>query len=124
VIARRLKLDQNVPERVATQLRELGHDACTVREQELAGTSDANRYRVCQAERRILVTFDIDFADLRTYPPESGCGTIVLRPSVQAARHVAQLVYLLAQTLAVSDPRGQLWIVEDDRMRVRGLDTE
>jgi hypothetical protein len=34
------------------------------------GHSDAEIAQVCQREARVLVTMDLDFADIRAYPPQ------------------------------------------------------
>lgn len=116
---RAFRLDQNVPERVATQLRRHGFDAMTIRDQNMVGAADPEAFAVCQAEDRVLVTFDLDFADIRTYPPGEACGTLIPRPPSHDARTVLALVEQLVPTLIASDPRGQLWIVEDGRIRMR-----
>ena len=118
--SRALKLDQNVPERVARQFTAAGFDTSTVREQGMEGAPDSVVYSVCNAEDRVLVTFDLDFADIRAYPPKSACGTIVLRPPSQDARAVSLLVGQLISVLLTTEPRGELWIAEDGRIRVRG----
>lgn len=43
------------------------------------GRSDVDRADVCKAEERAIVTLDLDFADIRAYPPDSYSGLIVLR---------------------------------------------
>jgi len=57
-----LKLDENVDARLAARLRDAGHDALTVREQDLHGTDDIDLYQLCISENRILVTLDLDFS--------------------------------------------------------------
>ncbi len=48
-------------------------------DQRLVGTSDRHLSEVCKSEGRIFVTLDLDFADIRTYPPDEHPGIIVLR---------------------------------------------
>ena len=75
----KLKLDENVHTDVAPALRALGHDVLTVHDQKLAGHPDADVARTVQEEQRVLVTFDLDFADIRRYPPTWFAGIVVLR---------------------------------------------
>jgi len=75
----RLKLDENLDTRLAFVLRGAGHDAMTVREQNLHGTDDIDLYELCISENRALVTLDIDFSNILRYPPEDTPGLIVLR---------------------------------------------
>ena len=65
----RFKLDENPPVELADMFRKAGHDAVTVLDQDLAGARDADLASVCVREGRIIVTFDMDFANIRTYPP-------------------------------------------------------
>jgi Domain of unknown function (DUF5615) len=66
----RFKTDENLPVEVAELLRQHQHDALSVHDQQLAGQVDPRIARVCQTENRALVTCDLDFADIRAYPPE------------------------------------------------------
>ena len=75
----RFEVDENLPIEVAEMLRQAGHDATTVLEQHLGGSNDAQSAALCQLESRILVTLDMDFSDIRTYPPIECPGLIVLR---------------------------------------------
>ena len=64
----RFKTDENLHPSLADHLRTRGHDAVTVWDESLRGCSDAELAEVCRVENRVLVTLDIDFADIRTYP--------------------------------------------------------
>lgn len=77
------KVDENLPEDVAAALREAGHEAATVASQGLAGVEDARLTEVLRQEARVLVTLDVDFGDIRTYPPEEHPGIVVLRVAKQ-----------------------------------------
>ena len=75
----KFKVDENLPAEVADLLRAAGHDAQTVPEENLTGVDDDVVCAVAQTEQRIVLTLDLDFADIREYPPEAGAGIIVLR---------------------------------------------
>ena len=66
----RFKLDENLPIDVAQLLIQHGHDAKTVYDEALDGAKDEQIGEVCLNEERAFVTLDIDFADIRAYPPE------------------------------------------------------
>jgi len=76
-------IDENLPVEVAELLRSQGYDALTVEEQKLAGECDSIIIEVCRQEERILVTLDLDFADIRAYPPQDFAGIMVLRVNRQ-----------------------------------------
>jgi predicted nuclease of predicted toxin-antitoxin system len=75
----RLKLDENQPQALLAMFRGAGHDAETAGDEGLAGKADADLAAHCRVARRALLTFDLDFADLRQYPPEQYPGLLVLR---------------------------------------------
>ncbi len=101
-------------------LRAAGYDAATVTEQNLSGEPDSVVSAVCRVEGRALVTLDTDFADIRTYPPETHAGIIVLRLRRQDRPHVVETLRRLVPVIAVEHLAGFLWIVDEERVRVRG----
>jgi predicted nuclease of predicted toxin-antitoxin system len=115
----KFKIDENLPVEVAQQLRSAGYDAMTVLEQQMGGEADQNLYQVCQDEVRILVTLDLDFADIRCYPPHASAGIIVLRFSRQDKLYVMlqfeRVLLLLRQETIVH----RLWIVDEQQVRIR-----
>ena len=87
----RFKIDENMPVEAATILNEAAHDALTIHDQRMVGEADSQVASVCKLEQRVLVTLDLDFADIRAYPPGAHCGIVVLRPRTQAKPAVLQL---------------------------------
>jgi predicted nuclease of predicted toxin-antitoxin system len=88
----RIKLDENRSSRLKAGLVELGHDADTVRDEELTGKPDGDVWAAAQADQRFLVTLDGDFGDARLYPPGTHAGVLVARlpdaEQYRAAEHV------------------------------------
>ena len=118
----KFKADENLPVEVADLLRQHGHDAVTVAEQNLGNHTDSAVANVCRREERILVTLDMDFADIRTYPPSEFAGIIVLRVDDQGKGKILSLFPRVIRALETNPIKQQLWIVEKDRLRVRGGD--
>ena len=116
----KFKIDENLPFEVAQLLRQAGHDAATVFEHNLSGGSDPEIALACQRENRFLVTMDLGFADLRTYPPEQYVGIIVLRLKKQDRPHVLEILSRLTKVLESEPLDHHLWIVEEKRIRIRG----
>jgi len=115
----RFKLDENIPRRVEPALRDLGHDVETALSEGLAGASDPDLFAACKAEDRVLVTLDLDFADIRGYPPGSHRGVWVLRPASQTFAGVLNLALAGVRLAAVERTIGQLWVIDDKRVRIR-----
>lgn len=88
----RFKLDENLPRNAEVLLQQAGHDVHTVLAEQLGGSPDPRVFSFSQAEERILVTFDLDFFDLRVYPPASHHGIWVLRPHTQSIENTLALL--------------------------------
>jgi predicted nuclease of predicted toxin-antitoxin system len=116
----RAKLDENLPIEAVELLGAAGWTCATVLDEGLGGCEDARVGEVCQAEARVLFTLDLDFADIRTYPPHEYIGIVVLRPPVPSRQLVLQMLGRVVRVLAEQWVDHQLWIVEPDRIRVRG----
>ena len=116
----RAKLDENLPVEAAELLRTAGWECDTVDEEGLAGADDPIVAAKCQVEARVLFTLDLDFADIRAYPPSEYLGIVVLRPTEPSRRQVLQLVSRVLPVLLAEWMEHRLWIVEPARVRVRG----
>ncbi|HET90028.1 MAG TPA: hypothetical protein ENN99_04695 [Chloroflexi bacterium] len=114
------KIDENLPVEVADLLRQVGYDAATVLEQHLEGWSDSDIASMCQEEGRVLITLDLDFADIRAYPPAQFPGLIVLRLHKQDKFYVLEAIERLIPLLSSEPLERLLWIVEEMRLRIRG----
>ena len=115
----KFKLDENLPELVRDALTELGHDAHTVAAEGLAGAHDGAVLDACVAEDRVLITLDLDFSDIRAYPPGSYPGLWVLRPPKQTFKAIEALVRAGLQLSTVERVAGQLWVIDEKRVRIR-----
>jgi hypothetical protein len=58
------------------------------------------------------VPLDLGFADIRTYPPESYSGLIVLRLARQDKLHVLSVFRKMLKAVDREPLEGRLWIVE------------
>ncbi len=118
-MAGRFKLDENRPRDAKSVFSGAGHDAETALQEQLGGQPDSNIYSASLKENRILVTLDVDFADIRQYPPSDHPGIWVLRPASQS---IESILALLRGALAVFEAEAaenRLWIVEHGRVRIR-----
>jgi predicted nuclease of predicted toxin-antitoxin system len=115
----RFKVDENLPHEVCDLLQGAGHDAISVGRQGLGGADDARIYQICQAERRALITLDVDFANVQTYEPKSSVGVIVLRLAQQDRQRVLDAVASILTILEREPLKRRLWIVEGERVRIR-----
>jgi predicted nuclease of predicted toxin-antitoxin system len=74
-----LKLDENLPAKLAPLLAALGHDVDTVPHEQLQGRSDPLVWQATQDAGRFLITQDMDFSDIRQFRPGTHRGILLLR---------------------------------------------
>ena len=115
----RFKVDQNLPMDLAERLTAAGHDAVTTYQQGLSDADDRVILEVCKSEGRALITLDLDFSDIRSYPPEATPGIILLRPHAPTKAASLALLDQLLAALASRPIGGTLWVVEEKGIRVR-----
>lgn len=114
------KIDENLHSDAAELLRQHGHDALTVHEQGLRGGADSDIADVCRQEERAIVTLDLDFLDIRDYPPQDYHGIIVLRLNDQSRASVLNVLVRIIPMFDTESPVGHLWIVDEHQVRIRG----
>jgi predicted nuclease of predicted toxin-antitoxin system len=115
----KFKVDENLPIDVALILQQAGYQAETVFDEGLSGAEDAVIAETCQSEQRILITLDVGFADIRTYPPSQHPGMIVLRLDRQEKQNVLKIIRSIITLLTEKPIAGTLWIVSERQVRIR-----
>jgi predicted nuclease of predicted toxin-antitoxin system len=69
-------------------------------------------------ENRIIMTMDIDFADIRVSPPSMSPGILVFRIQPQDKNRLLYFLGRIIPLLAKEQLARMLWIVEEDRVRI------
>jgi len=115
----RFKLDENIPGEAIALLREAGHDLRTILDQGLGGRPDGDVSRACRDEARVLVTLDLDFGDIRTYPPADYAGIWVLRPATQSVDAMRDLIRRALALTTNEQVSRRLWVIEPTRLRIK-----
>jgi predicted nuclease of predicted toxin-antitoxin system len=114
-------VDACVDIRVGNWLRERGYDAVHLRDQGLKRLADREVFEKASAEKRVLITFDLDFSEIAALSGGRTVSVIVLRIRNPRFDH---MVGRLASVLANSGrelKRGAVITVEESRYRVRFL---
>lgn len=114
-----IKIDEDLPRQVVALLRERGHQADSVVDQSMAGWNDADLWRNIQVERRFLVTADKGFADIRSHPPGTHSGVMLLRPDQDGIRPMVELVVKVLQSHDLNALAGSTTVVTPRGVRVR-----
>jgi len=115
----KLKLDENLSRHLKPTLIELGYDVLTAADENLLSHPDTEVAACAAAEERVLLTLDIEFADLRKYPPGSHPGIILFRPRAMGPVSVNRLVARFARLTDLSTLSGCVAVVEPHGVRVR-----
>lgn len=80
----KVKLDENIPVRLADELLPLGHDVDTVASEGLTGRPDGDVWSAARREERLLTAQDLDFSDVRQFKPGTHAGLLLVPPRAAA----------------------------------------
>lgn len=116
----KFKIDESLPVEIAGSLRSAEHDADTVHDEGLVGSPDSSVIAACKSEHRCLITLDLDFSDMHAYPPADLPGVIILRLRRQDKEHILEIAARMIPLLEVEPLEHRLWIVDEERVRIRG----
>jgi predicted nuclease of predicted toxin-antitoxin system len=100
----KLKLDENLSRHLKPLLTGLGHDVLTA---------------AALREERMLLTLDLEFADLRKYPPGSHPGIILFRPPSFGPLSVNKFIIDFVNSADLSELTSCVAIVDPVNVRVR-----
>jgi len=117
----RFLVDANLPRSIVPLLLKCGHDVEFARDTGLAAASDQDVAARAKLTDAVLLTRDLDFANIREFPPEDYAGLVVLRlPDDATAIMITGIVERFINVPAfVGAVRGRVAIVEVDRVRFR-----
>lgn len=114
----KIKLDENLPLRLAAALQDLGHDVHTTSSEGLTGRADLDIWAVAQAEARFLITQDLDFSDIRKFAPGSHAGVLLVRLHSPSRQNLISRVQNVFQTEGVDQWTGCFVVVSERKIRV------
>jgi predicted nuclease of predicted toxin-antitoxin system len=114
----KIKLDENLPHRLATLLKNLGHEVHTVHEERLAGRPDGEVWEATQKESRFLITQDLDFSDSRKFAPGSHHGILLIRLRSPNRRALTERIEEMFRKEDVSEWVGCFVVATERKIRV------
>jgi len=115
----KLKLDENLSRHLSAEITTLGHEVATAADQGLLGRSDREVSAAAKAAGELLFTLDLEFGDLRKYPPGSHPGILLFRPRSMGPSAVNGFVTNFVRGTDLAELAGCLVVVDPDRVRVR-----
>lgn len=83
------------------------------------GSPDRNLAELVHNEKRALITLDLDFSDIRAFPPSEYAGLIVLRLATQDKPGVLRVIAGVIPLLETEPLLGKLWVVDESAIRIR-----
>jgi predicted nuclease of predicted toxin-antitoxin system len=113
-------LDMGVSGRVAEWLRQQGHEAVHLRDLQLQRLSDDLIFEKASQEKRIVLTFDLDFGDIAAHSSLDVCVIVFRLRNARATNVIARLQKILTDHSADLTTNCIL-AVEETRVRVRRL---
>ncbi|MCX7158444.1 MAG: DUF5615 family PIN-like protein [Proteobacteria bacterium] len=113
--------DAGISPRTVEFLRASGHDAIHVRELDMQRASDAQILERCRSEKRVLLTFDLDFGDLLALGILTDPSVLIFRMSDETAPAVNARIAAVLTERTTELESGTLILVEETRYRVRTL---
>ena len=117
----RFLADVNIDMRVVAWLRESGHEATHLREEGLHRMADADIFARAAVEDRIVLTFDLDFADIAAATSGKATSVILLRLQNTRTAFVLRRLATVLESSRLPLEHGAVVVVEDARLRFRYL---
>jgi predicted nuclease of predicted toxin-antitoxin system len=116
----RFLIDEDCPLSLETLLKEKGHDAIHVKTSGLSGTKDPEIFIFAQKEQRIIISRDLGWSNIKSYPPNTHCGLIILRFSFEAiAIEIRQALEKFIDQVNLPEIIGATVIVDQNKFRIR-----
>lgn len=120
--ALKFKIDENLPLEIANIFTNASYDTETVYSEKLVGATDQTLTKKCKEEKRVLITLDLDFADIRFLSQDIIPGIIVIRTEDQTVDSIKPIIKSLIKKIDKGEvPLKKLWIVDEEKIRIRDL---
>lgn len=115
----RLLLDANISPETAIFLRSFGFNVKSLIEEGLGGLEDDAVARIAAKEKRVLITFDLDFGEMYYFAVNKTFGVIVLRLGDQRVETVNKILgqFLEVYGAMLKRKRKRLLILGENEIR-------
>ncbi|MDA2930152.1 DUF5615 family PIN-like protein [Acidobacteria bacterium AH-259-O06] len=115
----KIKLDENMPLRLAGILAKLGHQTDTVPEEGLSGRDDTEVWEASRKAERFLITHDLDFSDMRRFTPGTHHRLLIVRLGDPGRNALVQSVQTIFETEDIESRKGSLVLATERKIRIR-----
>jgi predicted nuclease of predicted toxin-antitoxin system len=117
----RFLLDMGVDVRVAAWLRDQTHEAVHLRDEGLQRLPNGEIFTKAISERRIILTFDLDFGEIAALARGRKASVVVFRLHNTRTQHVLDRLAAVLADCGSTLEKGAVVVVEETRHRVRLL---
>jgi predicted nuclease of predicted toxin-antitoxin system len=117
----RFLVDMGASLRFAGNLRAMGHDVVHLRDRGLQRLPDKEIFRLAAAERRIVLTFDLDFGEIAAHCGDTSTSVLLLRLANTRSDHVLERIRVAIEGAEAALDRGAVVVVEEGRCRIRPM---
>jgi predicted nuclease of predicted toxin-antitoxin system len=115
----KIKLSENLGTTHADLLNSVGHEAHRVYEQGLSGEKDNTVWEHVCRTGQFFITMDMDFSDVRKYPPGSHAGILLLRPRSKSRSAALEVLRRVLSERDLESFSGCLAVADLRRTRLR-----
>lgn len=115
----KIKLDENLPARLAGVLERAGHEVDSVATEGLTGKPDADVWAAARGEKRFFITQDLDFSDIRQYRPGTHPGLLLVRLREPGANALMERISAAIQVHELESLVGCFVVLTDHKLRIR-----
>ncbi|MEN6451569.1 MAG: DUF5615 family PIN-like protein [Thermoguttaceae bacterium] len=117
----RFLCDMGVSRKVSAWLRSHGHDSSHLGEEGLARLPNGKIFAKGIAEKRVVLTCDLDFGEIAALAGDLVTSVVVFRLRNTRADHVIERLSIVLDKAAEPLTNGAIVIVEESRLRIREL---
>jgi len=115
----KVKIDENLPQRLASKLADLAHDVHTVVSEGLKGSSDKDVWQAARREQRFLITQDLDFSDVRQFKPGTHPGLLLVRLREPSANALMKRISAVIDAESLESFAGCFVVLTDRKLRIK-----
>ena len=115
----KIKVDEDLPKKLAEAVRGVVPDTLTVIEEGLSGILDPALWEAVQREQRFLITGDKAFANIKKYPPGTHARVLLLRPDDDGIPQMMDLIQEVLKLGILENLEGCIAVATPRRIRVR-----
>lgn len=115
----KVKLDENLHIAVAAVFADSRHDVDTIAGEDLLGADDPSVLAAARMEARLMITLDRGFGDIRSYPPGTHAGILVLRMDDHSFPATRTAIEQILENVDLDDLSGCVAVYRNGDLRIR-----